>query len=609
LTRTKKKFKFPAILRIAIAFLIIMGILLVERQGLGADSQNTSYKEVLPKSQTTSVKQVSDQKTCLYIWQSSAATSAYLNEQFQVILSDMRIPANVVDLDKQAVSDLSTYQTVIIALANMDSLQADLPALESYVRAGGQVLFASPMELTASLQPFLNLLGISSLGPQMAMADSFHPMDGFLIGGDGQTYSISGGYESSMDVELTSDCQALAETDDSLPLIWQRTYGRGRVVVCNFAYCEKAYRGIFAAAYSRLDSVCIYPVINASAFYLDDFPSPVPRGDSSYISRDYQMDVARFYSNVWWPDLVRIARKYGIRYTGAIIETYEDQTSGDLPENQETSNYYYYGNQLLNLGGELGYHGYNHQPLCGPGFVYTAGDDYKTWESSAEMVKALKELYRFASGIYPKAHLLVYVPPSNILSDEGRKLLGEDRLKGLRSIASCYLPSGNSYAQEFTVASDGIVEAPRIISGGIMDDYTRMTAMSELNFHYVNSHFMHPDDLMDKDRGAELGWKTLKKRITNYIKWLEKSAPGLRQVTGSGMAADVQRFATVTPEVEINGNEVKVQIRNFHDDASFLFRCNDGQKPASLSGGKITKVGDDAYLVEADSDSLVIEME
>lgn len=586
-----------------------MGILLVERQGLGADSQNTSYKEVLPKSQTTSVKQVSDQKTCLYIWQSSAATSAYLNKQFQVILSDMRIPANVVDLDKQAVLDLSSYRTVIIALANMDSLQADLPALESYVRAGGQVLFASPMELTASLQPFLNLLGISSLGPQMAMADSFHPMDGFLIGGDGQTYSISGGYESSMDVELTSDCQALAETDDSLPLIWQRTYGRGRVVVCNFAYCEKAYRGIFAAAYSRLDSVCIYPVINASAFYLDDFPSPVPRGDSSYISRDYQMDVAQFYSNVWWPDLVKIAQKYGIRYTGAIIETYEDQTSGDLPENQETSNYYYYGNQLLNLGGELGYHGYNHQPLCGPGFVYTAGDDYKTWESSAEMVKALEELHRFASGIYPKAHLLVYVPPSNILSDEGRKLLGEGRLKGLRSIASCYLPSGNSYAQEFTVASDGIVEAPRIISGGIMDDYTRMTALSELNFHYVNSHFMHPDDLMDKDRGAELGWKTLKKRIINYIKWLEKSAPGLRQVTGSGMAADVQRFATVTPEVEINGNEVKVKIGNFHDDASFLFRCNDGQKPASLSGGKITKVGDDAYLVEADSDSLVIEME
>ena len=50
--------------------------------------------------------------------------------------------------------------------------------------------------------------------------------------------------------------------------------------------------------------------------------------------------------------------------------------------------------------------------------------------------------------------------------------------------------------QEFEVAKDGIVEQPRIISGAIIDDYMKMAALSELNMHFVNSHFIHPDDLL-----------------------------------------------------------------------------------------------------------------
>ena len=46
-------------------------------------------------------------------------------------------------------------------------------------------------------------------------------------------------------------------------------------------------RGFYAASYSLLTDVGVYPVINGSAFYLDDFPSPVPEGDATYVKRDY----------------------------------------------------------------------------------------------------------------------------------------------------------------------------------------------------------------------------------------------------------------------------------------------------------------------------------
>ena len=47
-------------------------------------------------------------------------------------------------------------------------------------------------------------------------------------------------------------------------------------MVVNLGIYVKAVRGIFSAAYSLLSDCTIYPVINGSAFYLDDFPSPVP---------------------------------------------------------------------------------------------------------------------------------------------------------------------------------------------------------------------------------------------------------------------------------------------------------------------------------------------
>ena len=50
------------------------------------------------------------------------------------------------------------------------------------------------------------------------------------------------------------------------------------------------------------------------------------------------------------------------------------------------------------------------------------------------------------------------------------------------------------------------------------------SSFPELNMHFVNSHFMHPDDLLDEDRGAALGWEKLKKRLDQYMTWLNESA-------------------------------------------------------------------------------------
>ena len=193
---------------------------------------------------------------------------------------------------------------------------------------------------------------------------------------------------------------------------------------------------------SLLGDATAYPVINSAVFYLDDFPSPVPSGDGTYIKRDYGLSIADFYAKVWWPDLQKLAQQYDIRYTGVMIENYEDVVNQTEPARQaDTTQFRYFGGMLLQMGGELGFHGYNHQPLALWDTDYGTLYDYKTWKNKETLVASLDELVAFQDEVLPNAHGSVYVPPSNILSARARKIIGED-VPRIKTIASTYFEDG-----------------------------------------------------------------------------------------------------------------------------------------------------------------------
>lgn len=400
-----------------------------------------------------------------------------------------------------------------------------------------------------------------------------------------------------------------AKTGDAgAPLIWSNDCGSGRTVVCNIGIYDKVMRGFYAAAINLLGDATAYPVINSAVFYLDDFPSPVPSGDGTYIKRDYGLSIADFYAKVWWPDLQKLAQKYGVRFTGVMIENYEDAVNQTEPARQaDTTQFRYFGGMLLQMGGELGFHGYNHQPLALWDTDYRTLYDYKTWKNKEALVASLDELIAFQDEVLPNAHGSVYVPPSNILSARARKLIGTD-VPRIKTIASTYFEDGTDlpYVQEFGVASDGIVEQPRIVSGGMVNDsYMRLAAVSELNMHYVSTHFMHPDDLLDPDRGAKEGWEVYKGGLTDYLDWLSKSAPDLRRQTGSECSGAIQRFSSVTVSVDTDANAWTLSLGNFHDEAWLMFRANNGE-PGAVTGGEITHLTGDLYLVKATDKTVTI---
>ena len=220
----------------------------------------------------------------------------------------------------------------------------------------------------------------------------------------------------------------------------------------------------------------------------------------------------------------------------------------------------------------------------------------------------MDELTSFQKAVLPYASGSVYVPPSNILSASGRAILGS-RVPQVRTIASSYLEDGTDlpYVQEFGVAEDGVVEEPRIVSGSMVGDtYMRTAALSELNLHFVSTHFMHPDDLLDVDRGAAEGWEVYKTGLEDYLEWLTAAAPALRMQTASECAGAIQRFSALTVRLESEADAWTLRLGNFVDEAWLLFRANGGT-PGSVSGGELTHLTGNLYLLRADAPIVTME--
>ena len=607
------KFGYKGIIAIVLIFALISVILFLERSGINLNYEERSL-HLLPNDRivTKDAACESLKKNSLVLLNSTNADCRLAYEQFEVILADMKIGYDLIDVSCAEMPDLNNYEIVIVLLSDMTPMKEKVLTLCDWVFSGGNVLFPMTLEKNIYSSVIENKLGIIDSSYNNAMVESIYIEEDFMIGG-GRAFSIPDGYDSGWAVQLSDgdNINVYAYTDDErrMPLIWSADYGEGRFVVDNFGLYTKSMRGFFAASYSLLTDVGLYPVINGSTFYLDDFPSQIPSGNSSYINRDYNTTIRDFYVNIWWPDMMNIADKYGIKYTGLAIECYDDAVDGTTDAQPDVGTFLNFGNMLMRQGGEIGYHGYNHQPLCFDNCDYAGIYDYKTWESYVAMKSAFDELIDFCDELFPDVEMAIYVPPSNLLSDEGRDFLLKE-YPWIKTVSGIYFEDDDldfSCTQEYDVSSDGVVDQPRIISGCDLTPFMELAAVSELNFHFINNHFTHPDDALDPDRGAEMGWEKLKEHFYEYLDWLYTSAPVLRNFTGTEMSAAVQRYAALTVEKEIGENEMVIKLGNFYDEAQIMVRFND-REPLDADGGRLTHLTGDLYLLEANEPTVKISL-
>ena len=600
-----KKSKFGILLWPLIALVVFGVIMFFERAGI--QYSVTSYNKDFVPNEIMEAAKPTQEVECLLLYDSKD-TFIDLNN-IKYVLSSMRVGYQAVDVNAGELPSWTQFKTVVIAFANLDRIQGRIFSLLDWVKNGGRILFSFVPYSNATLRVIYSDLGILYETLDTVVETNFKMVSDILPGGKGRTFTWQGTHWESLSAQLKPDCTVhMVSADESkTPMVWERTLGNGKIVFNNNDFLNyKSCRGLIAAEYSLLEDEFVYPVINASIFFIDDFPAPVPEGYNKIVYDQYQTDMDGFYTNIWYPDILNLANKYNLRYTGMVIETYNNEVTPPFDKGTE-GRFKYFGGLLLGKGFEIGLHGYNHQSLVLENFDYNNRLSYKKWKNKSDMVTAIKEVLRFTNEQFPDIELKTYIPPSNVLSSEGREMLKEN-FPQINTISGVYFDDYFGLSQEFGIGKDGLIDLPRIAAGYNLDDFARWTVLSELGFHYINSYFIHPDDIIDPERSEGKGWAELRNDFDDFLEWLYSSAKGIRNLTAQQGAMAVQRYSNLTIKRTNENSKMIMDIGGFYDEAWLLVRVNSGI-PGKVDGGTIEHVSDNLYLLHATKDHVEMTVE
>lgn len=518
-------------------------------------------------------------------------------EQIEQVLRYMKKPFVSVDISK-AELDVEPCESVIVSSSYWGQL-GDLDRLDRYVSDGGYVMFAVTPDVDDAFYRLYRKTGILNAGTYGTLS-GIRLTSNVLIGNRDLAIEDDFITNSSLFVELDAKSRVLATSYTGTPLLWEYEYGDGKFMMFNGTMLqEKSSRGLIAGAIGLLVPDFIYPVFNAKLMYIDDFPAPIAKGVNEEIYREYNRDIPSFFAEVWWPDMLKAASRHDIKYTAVLIESYNDNV--DLPfadpVDADLKGLISYGREVLKSGGEIGLHGYNHQSLQRDPTVADAYG-YKKWSDTESMAESVREALRFFRKALPNYAMNSYVPPSNVLSAEGREAL-KAGWPELAIISSLYGDdaTGFSYVQEFEVAEDGILELPRVTSGYVDRAFDSWLEANVATTHGFFSHFIHPDDLFDPERNEGKNWSELYEGFSGKLARVESTFPWMTPSASTEAGVRVSNTLAAQVELQRDGDKVVGRIRPFRDSVFFIVRTEAAFK--NLSGCKVQKIDENTYLLTA----------
>ena len=504
----------------------------------------------------------------------------------------------------------ASYRGVLLAASNWNKTVV-LPKLADYAAQGGTVAFMMHPEVEAGVGvPDIcqEMAGFTVAGGQKSVLGIQLNTD-FLFAGKGFSFGEGTQYHTdTLSVTLQDDDVVHIAALDGSPLLWEHAYGQGKCLFYNGAVRDdKTNIGVLTAMLAHCGEDSIYPVVGTKLFFIDDFPAPVPEGNFDKIYDELHVDTADFFRHIWWPFMRECADKYSLKYTGLIIESYGDQVKGPFVPTQgrqARDNLIVYGRELLDMGGELGLHGYNHQSLAPAGYNQDELD-YVPWESKEDMVESLQELRRYIKSAYPDYDFQSYVPPSDILSPEGHEAVKEvfPELKVYSSLFDG-LYSERGYYQDFGRNANGTYEIPRFTSGYAPDRQNMWENISVINYIGVFSHFVHPDELFYEE-SKDLTWAMMVQGFHNFLAEINDRFGWLRPVTDSECVAYFADYLDMDYRVTREQDKLILNCWNYHYPLRFVLRSS--KEIAEVTGGSARKIGDDAYMIETEKPETIIQ--
>ncbi|WP_028855515.1 DUF2194 domain-containing protein [Psychrilyobacter atlanticus] len=517
-------------------------------------------------------------------------------------------------LSKLKKGEVYRYESIIISTDDYKYLEKDIyEEIKDYVADGGNLIIL----MNSYFNPFNDLAGIEKLkgftiGSGLKFKKNIFPgiYETKIIGEEAESIT-----NSLLDVSLNKDVDIIAETFEGYPIIFQRKVGEGKVIYSNATFfVDRSVNGILIQLISYGNSIFLQNIVNTKVVDIDDFPAPLPSGKNELIYSQYKMNTRNFFREIWWPDMKKLAIDNNLIYTGYIIGTYEDINKKEkfTPFNElNIQDKIYFGRELLTLNGEVGIHGYNHQPL-GLSEELNHNYNYKDWETEEDMAESIVRIRENLKGMYSGLEAKVYVPPSNMLGVTGKKVVKEN-LPSLEVLSGIYSGTEEKGVLITHIGWDkdqpSLYNFPRFSSGFLYNDVMMLNVYNGIALYGIFHHFIHPDDILDEQRGEGKDWKVLKKELSLYFENVNEKFGFLRAQTAYDGYREVLKLDELKVHIFKKKGSIDVYFEKFPGKTYHYFRLRDNEVKEVL-GGAVHLISYDEhstlYLLEADKNKISI---
>ena len=212
-----------------------------------------------------------------------------------------------------------------------------------------------------------------------------------------------------------------------------------------------------------------------------------------------------------------------------------------------------------------------------------------------------------------KIKLYVYVPPSNILKEEGKAALVKN-YPDLNTISSIfYGDERGSYASE--IGRDKTIPKlfnfPRFSSGFYYDKDDMWSLFNAIAIYGYWAHFVHPDDVISNDRGKDKTWNELKKEFDKLIGEVEANHPYLEPIRASELTQRYINIEDLKIQSEKRDNKIYVGMENYREPFYMTIRIRNNSIK-NISSGTFKEIYDTEdskiYLLQVETPDLIITL-
>ncbi|MCF7941291.1 MAG: DUF2194 domain-containing protein [Spirochaetia bacterium] len=343
---------------------------------------------------------------------------------------------------------------------------------------------------------------------------------------------------SVLDLERSAETRLLLSSSEGIPLLWEHPYQKGMVLFSNSTlFQDKINRGLLLQYLLDQNDYGMATIFNRKIFNIDDFPAPVPLSTDPELFREYQRSTDKFYREIWWSDIRDLSVRYDLLLTGLAIGTYNNDTQAPMMPISEIDlkTIEYFGRKLNEVKGELGIHGYNHNPMLLAGEADFEAYGYAPWPAVDDMVEALDYLIDTLERRLGAVSYHTYVAPSNLASLATKQALMK-AIPSIRVLAGIYTggkKEPGAFIQEFGPDPDlpGVYNFPRFSSGYMYTPQTMWNIYSAIAELGVFNHFIHPDDILDPERSLGNSWEDMSKDLSKIVAEVSGTFPFLEPAT------------------------------------------------------------------------------